>query len=72
MIRLVTTKRLNKLINLSRETGIRIGRNDLVVEVAQDIRAKVCFDNQAGKGCEHSACYELIDLLNKIGKRIDG
>lgn len=30
------------------------------------IESKICFDNLEGRGCEHSACYELLDLQRII------
>jgi hypothetical protein len=39
-------------------------------EITDLIINKVCFDQKNGNGCEHPACYELIDLLNKIGEKI--
>lgn len=34
--------------------------------VAELVKNKICFDNLEGRGCDHQACYELIDLLKKI------
>jgi hypothetical protein len=70
MIVIDTQKRLNARIDLACKSGLRMGANDERLAIVNIIKDKLCFDLKSGKGCEHQACYELRDLLNRIGKRI--
>lgn len=31
------------------------------------IENRICFDNKEGRGCDHSACYEMRELITIIG-----
>ena len=49
------------LLVVMNEGAIR--ERERVVEL---INRKICFDNLEGRGCDHQACYELLDLLKKV------
>ena len=42
------------------------GERDKIVTL---LAKRICFDNLAGKMCEHSACYELADLIVRINNK---
>jgi hypothetical protein len=29
-------------------------------------KSSICFDNQKGRGCDHSVCFMLTELIEKI------
>lgn len=35
-------------------------------KILQKIQDRICFDHLEKKRCDHSACYELIDLYRLI------
>lgn len=39
---------------------------DAIIKLAND---KICFNYQELGKCDHSACYELFDLVKKIAAR---
>ena len=62
---------MGKLTNKLRwawfDFGVREERNRIIL-LAEN---KVCFDNRDNGECEHSACYEMINLIERINEHDD-
>lgn len=41
----------------------RANERQIILEL---LESRICFDNLEKRGCEHPACYELLDLHRHI------